>query len=43
MSKYKRSSKNLSAKDREENRKFLTVVIIATVVLMIVMYLAFVR
>jgi len=43
MTKYKRSNKNLSAKDGEENRKFLTVVAIATVILMVVMYFAFVR
>ena len=43
MTKYKRSNKNLNTKDREDNRKFLTVVAIATVILMVVMYFAFVR
>ncbi len=43
MTKYKRSNKGIGAKDREDNRKFLTVLAIATVLLMLVMYFAFVR
>ena len=43
MTKYNRNKKNLSAKDREENRKFMTVLAIATVILMLIMYFAFMR
>ena len=43
MSKYKGTKQRQTVKDRDENKKFMIVLAIATVVLMLVMYFAFVR
>lgn len=40
---HKTSKQKISAKDREDNRKFITILAIATVLLMILMYIIFVR
>lgn len=41
--KSKPGKQNLKAKDAEENRKFLIIVALATLLLMILMYFIFVR
>lgn len=44
MNKHKSTPKQkFATKDREDNRKFLLVLAIATIALMLVMYFAFVR
>ena len=44
MSKYKKTAKpKFKELDREDNLKFMMVLAIATVILMVVMYFAFVR
>ena len=41
--KHRSPKQKISIKDREDNRKFLLVLAIATVVLMLLMYFIFVR
>jgi hypothetical protein len=43
MSKHRVSKPKQSGQDREDNRKFLMVLAVATVLLMLIMYFAFVR
>ena len=43
MSKHRITKQKPSAHDREDNRKFLVILAISTVLLMLVMYFAFVR
>jgi hypothetical protein len=43
MSKHKAPKQKFAEQDREDNRKFLLVLAVATVLLMVVMYFAFVR
>jgi hypothetical protein len=43
MTKHKPAKQKYAAQDREDNRKFLLVLAIATIVLMVVMYFAFVQ
>jgi hypothetical protein len=43
MSKHRVSKPKQSEQDREDNRKFLMVLAVATVLLMLIMYFAFVR
>ncbi|MEY3194251.1 MAG: hypothetical protein RIQ78_348 [Bacteroidota bacterium] len=43
MSKNKVTKQNQTSQDREDNQKFIRVLVIATIALMLVMYFAFVR
>lgn len=43
MTKHKHNKQKFATKDREDNKKFILVLIVATIVLMGLMYLAFFR
>jgi cytochrome c-type biogenesis protein CcmH/NrfG len=43
MSKHKLTKQKQSTQDKEDNRKFLIVLAVATIALMLVMYFAFTR
>lgn len=43
MTKHKHTKPKFAAKDRQDNKKFLLVLLIATIVLMFLVYLVFVR
>lgn len=41
--KHKSSKQNLKVKDKEDNRKFISILILSTILLMVLMYFIFVR
>jgi hypothetical protein len=43
MSKFKHIKRNSNSHDKEDNRKFMTVLAVSTVLLMVLMYFLFAR
>jgi hypothetical protein len=41
--KHKAGKSNFKAKDKEDNKKFVTILVVSTILLMVLMYFIFVR